>query len=145
MAFAQDTAVPIGRSQEEIRTLVLKNKAVSFMAGESDGMALVAFEMHGRRLRFNIKLAKAGVNRDKKCKLFNQVMADKENRRLWRCMLLAIKSKLECVNSGISTFEQEFLANILLPNNKTVGEEVVPQLNEAYESRQMPPLLGYGG
>jgi hypothetical protein len=45
------------------------------------------------------------------------------------------------VESGISTFEQEFLAHIILPDNSTVGDWIGPQIEQAYETGAMPPML----
>jgi hypothetical protein len=43
---------------------------------------------------------------------------------------------------GITTFEEEFLAHIVLPHGKgTVGGRLMPQIDKAYESDKMPPLL----
>jgi len=43
------------------------------------------------------------------------------------------------------TFEQEFLAYITLPNGSTVGQLMLPQVREAYETGRMPALLPAGG
>lgn len=40
-----------------------------------------------------------------------------------------------------ATVEREFLADIALPNGQTVGELMRPQLQEAYGSGRMPPML----
>jgi len=57
--------------------------------------------------------------------------------------VLAIKAKLECVESGIASFEEEFLAYIVLPNQQTMGQLALPQIAQAYGGGKMPPLLGY--
>jgi hypothetical protein len=44
-----------------------------------------------------------------------------------------VKAKLEAVSSGISTFEREFLADLVLPNGRVVHEELAPRL-AAWES-----------
>lgn len=58
-----------------------------------------------------------------------------------RALLLVIKAKLEAVASGISIFEDEFLANVVLPDGRLVGQEVREKIANAYESREMPQLL----
>ena len=60
-------------------------------------------------------------------------------------MLLVIKAKLEAVTTGISTLKAEFLANIVLPDNTTAGEWMLPQIDQAYRSGAMPPLLPAAG
>ena len=59
--------------------------------------------------------------------------------------MLVIKAKLEAVTAGISTIETEFLANIVLPDNTTAGEWMLPQIDRAYRTGEMPPLLPAAG
>lgn len=54
---------------------------------------------------------------------------------------MIIKAKLEMVYSGDTTFEREFMADILLPDGTTVGEVMVPQLAASYADGAMPSLL----
>jgi hypothetical protein len=64
-------------------------------------------------------------------------------RQKWRALLLVIKAKLEAIDSGISTFEEEFMAHIVLPNNLTIAENLLPKLGEAYKTGIMPKnMLG---
>jgi hypothetical protein len=53
-------------------------------------------------------------------------------------LLLVIKAKLESVENHIATFEEEFLANIVMPNDRVVGDLVAPLIERAYESGAMP-------
>ena len=64
-----------------------------------------------------------------------------EERRLWRALLLMIRSKLECVASGITSFEDEFLPYTVMGNGQTVADWARPQLNQLAEAGRMPPLL----
>lgn len=130
MAFANTTQVPVHRSQEEIRRTLEKYGATGFMFGESNEQALCAFEMNNRRIKFVIGVPKGKTEKEKQ-----------KIRSSWRCLLLAIKAKLECAASGISTFEQEFLAHIVMPNGQTVGEAIVPQIADSYKTGKLPPLL----
>jgi hypothetical protein len=54
---------------------------------------------------------------------------------------LAIKAKLEAVEQGITEFESEFMAHIVMPDGKTVGHHVLPQISAAYSTGKMPKLL----
>jgi hypothetical protein len=69
-----------------------------------------------------------------------------EERRRWRCLLLNVKAKFEAVENQIVTFEEEFLAHIVVPGTgETVGAWAAPRIAEAYErGAHMPPLLGGG-
>ena len=128
--FAERTKVDVSKSRTDIDKILAKHGATHFMSGISPLRAVVAFEMNGRRLRFDLPLpdsSKAG--------------AEQEERRRWRSLLLVIKAKLEAVETGVVTFDQEFLAHIVLPNNQTYGEFAIPQIALTYQSKTMPPLL----
>ena len=48
-----------------------------------------------------------------------------------------IKAKLEAVENSIATFEEEFLAHIVLPNDRTVADYVIPQVAAMYQTGHM--------
>ncbi len=62
-------------------------------------------------------------------------------RQKWRALAAVIKAKLVAVEAGITTFEDEFLAHIQLPDGQSVGHWLRPQLAMAYESHEMPKSL----
>lgn len=131
--FAQSTKVPVDRTQSEMRRTLEKYGANGFLFGQGNGNAMVMFEMQGLRIKFILPLPKGDSEKEKQVE-----------RQRWRCLLLAIKAKLECAATGITTFEQEFLAHIVLPNGQTVSENIMPQLKESYSNGKMPALLGAG-
>lgn len=55
-----------------------------------------------------------------------------------------MKRRSEAVESGISTFEEEFLAWTVLPDGSSFGSWALPQVASVYETGKMPPLLGAG-
>lgn len=142
MTYAKSTSVPVARSQDEIRRTLEKYKATGFMFGESNGQALCAFEMNSRRIKFVLDLPVYGKTETPKNYIMGQSECEQRTRTAWRCLLLAIKAKLECAASGISTFEQEFMAHIVMPDGQTIGQHILPQIGEAYTTGKMPPLLG---
>ena len=48
----------------------------------------------------------------------------KETRRRWRCLLITIKAKLECIETGIETFEEAFLAHIVTETGQTIYQRL---------------------
>lgn len=139
--YAENTAVPIDRSQGEIRKILDKHKATSFAFGEQGNMAVIMFELKGLRIRFNLPMPTKPTHNQS---VTNMKKYEQACRSKWRCLVLAIKAKLECVDNSITTLEQEFLAHIVLPNGSTVGTEIIPKLDQMYKSGNMPPLLGPG-
>lgn len=149
--FASHTNVSASSSRMEIEKVLKRYEASGFAYTSLPDKAIIMFEMNNRQIRFHIPFptAKAfcttptGRTRNNESSIekhFEQAI----NQR-WRALLLVIKAKLEAVESGITTFETEFMAHILLPNGKTVGDVMIPQIQQSYESKKMPPLLGYSG
>lgn len=128
--YAAGTEVTIERSQLEIRDLLKKHGATSFGTLETPHGAGLACELKSRRLRFEIQRP---VDRFKR-------PDDQEYRRLWRVLLITIKARLEEVNNG-SPVDSAFMSFICLPNGQTVSQMIVPAIEKAYSTGEMPPLL----
>lgn len=149
MAYAQGTEVPVGRSRGEIEHLLTRYGASEFMSGWSlTGRSIIAFKAKDRYIRFEVPMPAKDDKRfvrDGRGAVRTLLQREKayeaEHRRRWRALALVIKAKLEAVESGIATFEHEFLAHIVLPGGQTVGEMVSPQIATAYETGRMLPLL----
>ncbi len=144
--YSKNTGVSVDKSLSEINRTLTKYGATSYMYGTQDSKAAIQFEMVGKRVRFVLPLeplqtfAKDG--RGAKRNYERQVQAQEQSsRQRFRALALAVKAKLEAVASGITTFEEEFLAHIVLPNGKTAGGWLIPQIDQAYQTKKMPPLL----
>lgn len=138
MAYAENTSVPIDRSQAEIRKVLSRYGATGFAYGESDTVSMVMFEMSGRRIKMLLPMPKKpspGATAES-VRTYQQLC-----RSRWRCLVLVIKAKLESVESKITTLEQEFMAHIVLPNGQTVSQVMIPQIESAYSNHKMPPML----
>lgn len=140
--YAENTKVPVMRSQAEIRNVLTKYKATAFAFAENADKAMVQFEIAGKRIRFVIPLPVKHKTKDYRGWLMSEKQAEQGVRSKWRALVLAIKAKLECVEAGITTLEQEFMAHIVLPNGQTVGEVVLPEIETSYQNKEMPLLLG---
>jgi hypothetical protein len=150
MVYAQRTFVSTEKSRAEIERTLARYGATAFDYGWASNRATVGFELQGRRIRFLLPLPDAaerrfthsarGVrSREKALEAWEQAC-----RERWRALALVIKAKLEAVASDITTLEDEFLAHIVLPDGRTVGEWAKPQVAIAYERGEMPPLLPAG-
>jgi hypothetical protein len=141
MAFAENTSVPIDRTQAEIKRLVLANGAVAYGQMEDVARAVIAFEMRGRRVRFHLPLPSSEEMQRTRGRRAAADRQAQELRRRWRALLLVIKAKLEAVASQIRSFEQEFLGDIVMPNGQTIAEWAHPQIEALYNGSQMQPML----
>lgn len=148
--YAQGTTVSSDKSRAEIEATLRRYGATSFMYGSAPDRAVIAFEALDRRVRFELPMpspldvAFVMTPGRKKTRTTTQAHAAWEQacRQKWRALALCIKAKLEAVESGITTFEAEFLAHIVLPNGRTVHDEVAPTVSIAYQSGKVVPLLG---
>jgi len=118
--YAIKTRVPIVNTRNEIEATLKRYgaKNVAFMMGQAE--AIVAFELVDRRVRFDIKLPE------------EEPKHDQLRRSLWRSLLLSIKAKLESVAAGIETFEEAFLAHVVMPGGYTVYEQIRERLTLSY-------------
>ena len=99
----------------------------------------IGIRVYGTDLQYGVSLTRSV--RITKEETINLKAYEQAVRQKWRALALVIKAKLEAVESGISVFEQEFLANIILSDGRTVSQHVLPRIAEDYESGNLPPLL----
>lgn len=146
--YAQNTSVPSERSRAEIERTLSRYGASGFMYGWNHDQAVVGFSAFGRQVKFHLPMPDrkseeftlTETGRDRSAAQAEKAY-DQAVRQRWRALSLVIKAKLEAVESGITEFDEEFMAHIVLPNGKTVGSYMIPQIAESYESGNMPPLL----
>lgn len=147
MAYAEGTEVTPERSQQEIAAVIRRYGADGFVSGWQGNQAMVEFFADARRVRFvltmpddpeDYAITPAGRERNDAGK--TKAM-ESEIRRRWRALALVIKAKLEVVQSGITTFETEFMANIVMHDGRTVAEHVVPVIQESYQRGQVSGRL----
>lgn len=151
MSYAEATKVSTENSRMEIERTLRRYKADAFAYGHDGDIATVMFRMSGRMVKFILKLP------DQKDEAFTcyyrgsvkyrrddgpaEEKWEQACRQKWRALALVIKAKLEAVEAGITTVEDEFLAHTVLPDGSTVGDWARPQIDQVYLDGKMPPLL----
>lgn len=156
MAYAQDTSVPAERSKAEIERTLVKYEATQFVTGwdEKESKAFVQFQKENRRIRIMLDVPTVeeykvhkrryagGPEREyERTDVQAKTEQVKEMRRRWRALLLVIKAKLEAVETGIATFEEEFLPYVVTASGRTIGELIMPKLDKVASTGRLPPLL----
>lgn len=148
MTFAKGTEVSVTKSRAEIERLIERYGATSTAFMNAPGRAIVCFEASGRRIMFELKLPSIEDKRfqrdgrgstrtpEKRHEVWEQACREK-----WRALALVIKAKLEAVEAGITTFEDEFLAHIVMPDGQTVATHIKPRIAEAYQGNTMLALM----
>lgn len=133
--YASKTKVPVDRSRAEIESVLRRYNGTGFFYGYEDDppRVMIGFKMAKRAVQFELKTPRRNEYRYEQA--WQQAM-----RQRWRALLLVIKAKLEAVECGITTFEEEFLAHLVLPDGSTVGARLIPQI-EAVTSGKKPVRL----
>lgn len=149
MSYAEGTTVSVEKSKAEIEATLARYGAAEFASGWNQDQAMIGFQCRGKFVRFILPLPKRDDKRFTHTAGRNLPRTPAESykaweqacRQRWRALALCIKAKLEAVESGITTFEDEFLAHIVMPNGETIGHWMAPQLEQIQQSKQMPRLL----
>lgn len=144
--YAKNTNVTSELSRLEIERILIRYGADNFAYATANGQALIGFTMFDRQIKFilplprreEFKLTPTGRERSANSQLEAWEQAC---RQRWRALKLVIQAKLEAVECGISVFEDEFMANIVLPGGQTVGDFMRPQITSAYMLGKPPELL----
>lgn len=156
--YAANTTVTTEASRAEIERTLRRYGAQSFAYGWDQKGAMIEFGHQGRRIRFVLPLpdrtseefthytrGTTYKTKHRRTPEAAEKQWEQACRQRWRALSLCIKAKLEAVDAGISEFEDEFMANIVLPDNSTVGAFLRPQLAELYANSSgfgsMPALL----
>lgn len=126
MTYASGTKVPVDRSKVDIERLVKKNGADQFASAEDGARVMIAFRIEGRLVRFVIDMAD---------------LTDQQTRARWRGLLLVIKAKFESLETEIECVEEAFMAQVVMPDGRTIAEHTLPAIASAYETGETPKLL----
>lgn len=149
MTYAEGTSVSSDKSRAEIERTLARYGATSFMYGWDAGQAMIGFVARERQVRFYLPLpdreARSITHTPSKGlrRSAEQIEATYEQavRQKWRALALVIKAKLEAVEAGIVSFEDEFAMFTMLPDGSRARDHVVPAIERAYEERAMVPML----
>lgn len=146
--YATDTRVSVERSKAEIEAILARYGADQFMYGWEASRAVIGFRYSGKMVRFILALPTPESDAfiltptgKRRTATAAEKVYQQDVRQRWRALTLIVKAKLEAIETGITTFEEEFLSYIVLPDNSTVGETLLPQLEDTYRTGEMPPML----
>lgn len=147
--FAKGTRVSTDRTRLEIELLLQRAGATATAVFNRPEQAAVCFEMNERRILFRLnmpdpeKFATVKIGRSVRRRSPEQQRQAHEQacKERWRSLLLAIKAKLVSVHDGVETFEEAFMAHVVMPDGQTVADHVKPRIESAYKDQRMVPLL----
>lgn len=147
--YAKDTSVSSELSRIEIEKTLIRYGAKGFAYATNEGQAMIAFKLENRQVRAILPLPDINADEFKYTPTRHTERTQKaqydtweqECRSRWRALNIVIKAKLAAIEVGISTFDREFMSDIMLPSGSTVGDFMQPQIEKAYLSGTMPAML----
>jgi hypothetical protein len=150
--YASKTQVPVERSRAEIERILVRYGAEQFVYGWDRVGAIIGFLVttesdQKRQVKFQLPLPDRADHdfthhsRGRRTDTEAERLWEQACRQRWRALALVVKAKLEAVQSGIATFEDEFLAYTMLPGGETVGQWLTPQLDDVYRRGSLPSML----
>jgi hypothetical protein len=148
MGYAEKTDVSSAQSRIELERILERYGAEQFAYMSRPGQAVVAFVHLDRQVRFVLPLPDRNDRRfthtpdrglvrsaDAAAREYEQAV-----RQRWRALCLVVKAKLEAVDAGITTFDEEFLANLVLPGGASVYESIAEDISVARLTGAVPVL-----
>ena len=129
--YAQYTTVLPEKSRMQIERTIRDYGGINYISGASDETSeyMFQFNYQARTIRFKLVLPEDA----------------QEERSLWRCLLILVKGKLEAIENGIETVDEAFMPQIVLPDQTTVADHVIPMINESYANKKVQVLLPFFG
>lgn len=154
MVYAEKTQVSVARTVGDIESIANAHGGEDFAYAtlSKQGIGIVGFRCQNRQVRITVPLPQESdpdiahtptgkVRAPADRKRFTEQMT----RSRWRSIYLVVKAKFEAIESGIVTFDEEFLPHIVLPGGATVYEAIQSQIGDAYDTGQVPQLMLIGG
>jgi hypothetical protein len=137
--YAKNTEVTSAKSRIELEETLGRYGATNFGYASTNEKAVVAFTAHERTIRFTLPLPDRHDRRFTHTEARGYLRSDEDQARLyeaeirrgWRALNLVVKAKLEAVESGIVTFEQEFYAHTVMPGGNTLYEATHTEVERA--------------
>jgi len=148
MAYAEATKVSVEKSVAEIVMLVRRNAGSQIAQLDDDDRYVIAFSTAARQVRFVVNFDPVTHKRfqldgrgSTRTAAQRRDHWEQHRRQRMRAMLLVIKAKFESVESGVETFEQAFLANVVTSSGATVYERIAEDLAVEYQTGAVRPLM----
>jgi hypothetical protein len=141
--YVRGASLSCSMIQAEIQQMLAGTGAHGFRVASDHGKAAVSFNCGGRR--FRLVLEHAGPDSpgapahdplQPSSRIHESKNAQETARQSWRQLSLLIQAKLDAVDSGIVTFDEEFLAYMVMPGGATVFQATAPAITTAYSREE---------
>ena len=125
----------MSKSKVQVQELLINYGIEEFFFGTSPRGDGIGFKYEGRIYKHNVPMPSQDDYRTD-----NQY--EQAVRQRWRIFYMSLKMKLEEIQSGGISFEDQFLSMMTLPDGSTVGDFMrLPENLARIQSTKMPKLL----
>lgn len=132
--YAKNTTVAASKTKVQIQELLIDWGIVEFFFATNVRGEGIGFSFEGRLYNWNVLMPDSKGLTDKQ---YQQAV-----RQRWRILYMGLKMKLEEIDSGSETFEDQFLSKMVLPNGGTVSDFMkLPENLKLIGQSKMPKLL----
>jgi hypothetical protein len=151
MAYAEGTTVPAERTRLEIEQLITKfvgdkgRRGVGF----ENGCAIIYFEKDTWAVQMKVRMPTSeeaakiknplGRYRGPASPAQQAAWLEQQTKERWRQLLLVLKAKFTAYEHQIETFEQLFMAHLVV-GGQHVGEQLLPALKRIAATGRETPL-----
>lgn len=133
--YAKNTTVEVSRTKVQVQDLLINYGIDEFFFGTSSRGDGIGFKYKGKVFKHNVPMPSPNDYRTDSG--YKQAV-----RQRWRIFYMSLKMKLEEIQSGGITFEDQFLAMMALPDGTTVGDFMrMPENIARLQKSEMPKLL----
>jgi hypothetical protein len=151
--YAKQTSVPVARSEQQVKQLLMQYGADDVTTGTSSRLrqACVQFVYRGLPLRMSLTLPDSTAERFRKTthgrardnEAATQLW-ERECRQQWRVLFLLIHATLEAVENGVISANAAFLPWLMLPSGGTLADELVPRIDRVLATGDLKALPFFG-
>ena len=141
--YAEGATVEVLSSRIEIERMIAKHGGGDVLAGTLSGKAFVQFRMKSRWVRLSVPTptindprVQRGPNGGHRTEAQKKTAIDGELRRRWRALVLLVKAKFAAIDDGVTQFEEEFLAHVIIDQNRTVYDVMRENIDQHYITGQ---------
>jgi len=135
MKYAKNTSVPVARSKAKIEELLVSYGIEESFSGRSPRGDGIGWKYQGKVYKMSVPTPNPDdFNTENQ---YQQTL-----RQRWRILYMSMKMKFEEIDAGVISFEDQFLAQMCLPNGTTVSDFMkLPENVKKLEKAEMPKLL----
>ena len=129
--YVRGASASCAASRGDIESLLAGAGAGQIRFVSEAGRTAISFTAGRRRFRIVLELP-TGTGQGAE-----DLRHERETRRRWHALALLFRAKVNAVESGVTSFEEEFLAYMLTPAGQSVYQKTRAMIAQSYRGREL--------